>query len=180
MIARATLAILRLVMLRCYFSVHGGNLVLCSVQLASPVFHIGFLPTVYKILQCVCVNCSKLLADKSSAEFIRASKIVNRKKRLMAMLKLCRARKSCKGTEGSAAVTDEDGNLVNPPGMAADIGCSVVQPSFRREGLKITVEFPDTAVETQNVADKKQVCVWIGRCWVAANKTIGNFADYDC
>ncbi len=33
------------------------------IELAKPVFHIGFLTTVLKILRCVCYHCSKLLAD---------------------------------------------------------------------------------------------------------------------
>ena len=39
---------------------HFGHL-----QLEVPVFHIGFLLEVYKLIQCVCINCSPLLADKS-------------------------------------------------------------------------------------------------------------------
>ena len=33
------------------------------VELAKPMFHIGFLPTVIKLLRCVCFRCSKLLTD---------------------------------------------------------------------------------------------------------------------
>ncbi|GMH06584.1 hypothetical protein Nepgr_008424 [Nepenthes gracilis] len=38
---------------------HFGHL-----ELAKPMFHIGFTKTVLTILQCVCFNCSKILADE--------------------------------------------------------------------------------------------------------------------
>lgn len=33
------------------------------IELASPVWHVGFLAQAYKISQCVCQHCSKLLCD---------------------------------------------------------------------------------------------------------------------
>jgi DNA-directed RNA polymerase II subunit RPB1 len=36
------------------------------IELAKPVFHIGFMSTVVKILRCVCFHCSKLLTDPVS------------------------------------------------------------------------------------------------------------------
>jgi DNA-directed RNA polymerase beta' subunit len=38
---------------------HFGHL-----ELAKPMFHIGFLKTILTILRCVCYNCSRLLADE--------------------------------------------------------------------------------------------------------------------
>lgn len=38
---------------------HFGHL-----ELAKPMFHIGFLKTVLSILRCVCYNCSRCLADE--------------------------------------------------------------------------------------------------------------------
>lgn len=38
---------------------HFGHL-----ELAKPMFHIGFLKTVLAIMRCVCFNCSKILADE--------------------------------------------------------------------------------------------------------------------
>lgn len=38
---------------------HFGHL-----ELAKPMFHIGFLKTVLSIMRCVCFNCSKILADE--------------------------------------------------------------------------------------------------------------------
>lgn len=38
---------------------HFGHL-----ELAKPMFHIGFMKTVLSIMRCVCFNCSKILADE--------------------------------------------------------------------------------------------------------------------
>lgn len=38
---------------------HFGHL-----ELAKPMFHIGFMKTVLSILRSVCFNCSKILADE--------------------------------------------------------------------------------------------------------------------
>ncbi|RWW08445.1 hypothetical protein GW17_00028117 [Ensete ventricosum] len=40
---------------------HFGHL-----ELAKPMFHIGFLKTVLAIMRCVCFNCSKILADEAT------------------------------------------------------------------------------------------------------------------
>ena len=118
------------------------------MQLASPVYHIGFLPTVYKLLQCVCNRCFRLLADKSDPDFARAAKIKSGKKRLLAMLKLCRGRGKCLSGSGPSAVG----------GVGDDsVGCGAEQPKYRREGLKINLEYSDAAVENQFITDKKQV-----------------------
>ena len=46
-----------------------GNMTDCPghfghIELAKPMYHIGFLPTVLKIMRCVCFHCSKLLVDE--------------------------------------------------------------------------------------------------------------------
>lgn len=53
---------------------HFGHL-----ELAKPMFHIGFLKTVLSILRCVCYNCSRVLADEVghySSWFCRLSETV--------------------------------------------------------------------------------------------------------
>jgi DNA-directed RNA polymerase II subunit RPB1 len=39
------------------------------ITLAKPMFHIGFLPIVLKVLRCVCYRCSKLLTDTVTVHF---------------------------------------------------------------------------------------------------------------
>lgn len=36
------------------------------IDLAKPVFHVGFISKIMKVLRCVCFFCSKLLVDSVS------------------------------------------------------------------------------------------------------------------
>lgn len=51
--------------------VSSGNMTECPghfghIELAKPVFHVGFVTKIMKILRCVCFFCSKLLVDPVS------------------------------------------------------------------------------------------------------------------
>lgn len=48
-----------------------GNMTECPghfghIELAKPVFHVGFITKIMKVLRCVCFFCSKLLVDSVS------------------------------------------------------------------------------------------------------------------
>lgn len=48
-----------------------GNMAICPghfghIELAKPVYHIGYLTKVIKLLRCVCFYCSRLLIDPVS------------------------------------------------------------------------------------------------------------------
>ena len=82
----------------------------------------------------------------------------------MAMLRVCRGKKTCKGSsapassggeEGAAeAVVDDDGNLLPPGG---DYGCGAIQPKYKRSGLRIEIEYPEGKDEDMGLADRKQI-----------------------
>ena len=44
------------------------------IDLAEPVFHIGFIEQIKKILSCVCLKCSKLLIHKNEDEILESIK----------------------------------------------------------------------------------------------------------
>lgn len=51
-----------------------GNMTNCPghfghIELAKPVFHVGFLSKTVKILRCVCFYCSRLLIDVVSSDW---------------------------------------------------------------------------------------------------------------
>lgn len=51
--------------------VNSGNMTECPghfghIDLAKPVFHVGFISKIMKVLRCVCFFCSKLLVDSVS------------------------------------------------------------------------------------------------------------------
>jgi DNA-directed RNA polymerase II subunit RPB1 len=120
---------------------------------------VGFLNEVYKIVQCVCLNCARILGDKNNSDFIHASRISNGKKRLHAMLRLCRSKSSCKGSSAppsasGEATVDEDGNVV---AVGAEYGCGALQPKYRRNGLTVEIEYPEGKDTDMGLADRKQV-----------------------
>lgn len=40
------------------------------IELAKPVFHVGFMTKIKKVLETVCVNCGKIKLDEVSATFV--------------------------------------------------------------------------------------------------------------
>jgi len=118
------------------------------MELAKPVFHIGFIDTVLKILRCVCFHCSKLLTDTGDPAFRQALKIRNSKKRLAAVTDICSSKKVCvigggEDEEHDLSKTDEE--LDKKPKHG---GCGNVLPKITKEDLKIIVEFKDVADES--------------------------------
>lgn len=64
-----------LLLTRFYF-LHSGNMTECPghfghIELAKPVFHVGFVTKIMKVLRCVCFFCSKLLVDSVSMHYLR-------------------------------------------------------------------------------------------------------------
>lgn len=67
------------------------------IELVKPVYHVGFIEECRKILRCICINCSKLLASKDN-KFKEAIKVKNPKKRQALMFNICKTIKECKVT----------------------------------------------------------------------------------
>ena len=148
---------------------HFGHL-----QLEVPVFHIGFLLEVYKLIQCVCINCSRLLADKSDPEYAKVSRIKSGKRRMAAMMRLCKSKTKCMGASLPKTKNGlgDDGMNVGGGGDSAareaaeheaylrgeGSGCGAVQPKYRRDGLVITLEYKEAEGEDAHadLQDRKQ------------------------
>ena len=80
------------------------------MELAAPMYHLGFMNELYKIMQCICFNCSRLLnQDPAVHEIIMLEKGKNR---LKAAMKYCKGKKCGDG------------------GLDAG-GCNFVQPKFK-------------------------------------------------
>nr|AOE43182.1 RNA polymerase II largest subunit/RNA polymerase II core subunit [Synstelium polycarpum] len=112
------------------------------IELAKPVFHIGFINTVLKILRCVCFHCSKLLTDTDDSHFRQALRIKNPKRRLSAVVDICKTKKVCdiagEDKEHDLSKTDEE--LDRKPKHG---GCGNVLPKITKEELKFIVEIRD-------------------------------------
>lgn len=65
------------------------------VELAEPVYHIGYIPYIKKILGCICIKCSKLLVYKNKAEIEKMLKNKSGKARFAEIKNLCKSVSYC-------------------------------------------------------------------------------------
>ncbi|KAL1914514.1 DNA-directed RNA polymerase II subunit RPB1 [Calcarisporiella thermophila] len=135
------------------------------IELAKPVFHIGFLNKVKKILECVCFHCSKLKVDESNPKFERARRLRSRKARLKAVWEIAKTKMVC---ERGADDDDEMDEVDNQDTMMmnGDIdgkrkkshgGCGHRQPTFKKEGLKLYATYRQTASSDEILPEGKNL-----------------------
>ncbi|ANB15624.1 DNA-directed RNA polymerase II core subunit RPO21 [Sugiyamaella lignohabitans] len=105
------------------------------IELAKPVFHIGFITKIKKILESVCYHCGKLKLDESNPLFAQAIKIRDPKRRFNAVWSLCKTKMICE----TDAPTDDNYQLAKATGAVpfSHGGCGNTQPTIRRDGLKL-------------------------------------------
>lgn len=99
------------------------------IELAKPVFHIGFITKIKKICESVCFHCGKLKLDESNELFAQAIKIRDSKRRFNAVWSLCKSKMVC---EADVPSSDNQQPLKMSHG-----GCGNVQPTIRKDGLKL-------------------------------------------
>ncbi|KAL3525220.1 hypothetical protein ACH5RR_013592 [Cinchona calisaya] len=111
---------------------HFGHL-----ELAKPMFHIGFIKTVLNIMRCVCFNCSKILADEEDPKFKQALRIRNPKNRIKKILNACKNKSKCEGRdEIDVQVQDFEEPIKKARG-----GCGAQQPKLTIDGMKMVAEY---------------------------------------
>lgn len=98
------------------------------IDLAKPVFHIGFITKIKKVCECVCMHCGKLLLDDHNEQMRQACKIKDSKKRFNAIWTLCKTKMICE----SDVPSEED-----PTKLISRGGCGNAQPTVRKDGLKL-------------------------------------------
>ncbi|KAI5184396.1 DNA-directed RNA polymerase II subunit RPB1 [Nematocida homosporus] len=99
------------------------------IELSKPVFHIGFLAKVKKILESVCFFCSKLRIEKQQLPSLKPRNQKERKRRLNLVWGLAKNRAVCLG--------EVLPGLEETPGEKVRSGCGNRQPTIRREGLHL-------------------------------------------
>ncbi|CAI2386343.1 unnamed protein product [Moneuplotes crassus] len=127
------------------------------IQLAQPVFHIGYIDLVKKILKCVCYNCYKLLIRPTHEKYNALKKIKDPKLKLAKVYKVCKDIKTC----GKPDKAKE--NFID--------GCGQKQPRLRKRALTLRAEFPFDEEETGD--DKKDLTP--GDCL----KILGMISEFD-
>ena len=106
------------------------------IKLARPLYHIGFINEVRRVLRCVCFKCSKLLINPDNfSRFKQALKVKSRKTRGKQLLKLFQNITVCKADKPAA---EEDSAL---PEEFKGSGCGAAHPKVMRDGTQLMVEF---------------------------------------
>ncbi|XP_069180838.1 DNA-directed RNA polymerase II subunit RPB1-like [Procambarus clarkii] len=128
---------------------HFGHL-----ELAKPVFHVGFLTKTMKILRCVCFYCSKLLFN---AQYPKIREIVTKskgqpRKRLQHVYNLCKGKMICEGDEIDVNKDPDDPTMAKKG--SGHGGCGRYQPNIKRVGLELVAEWKHVNEDTQ---DRKQI-----------------------
>ncbi|GFP88230.1 DNA-directed RNA polymerase ii subunit 1 [Phtheirospermum japonicum] len=154
---------------------HFGHL-----ELAKPMFHIGFMKTVLSILRCVCFNCSKILADEDGPAFKQALRIRNPKNRLKKILEACKSRSMCEGgDEIEVQGQDSEGSVKK---MSRG-GCGAIKPDkISIDGMKMIVkmEHMDDPLERKQILSAEKVfsCLLILPKYVLS--ILKRISDEDC
>ncbi|EJD55108.1 beta and beta-prime subunits of DNA dependent RNA-polymerase [Auricularia subglabra TFB-10046 SS5] len=123
------------------------------IELARPVFHVGFLVKVKKILECICVNCGKLKADTSDPNFADKVRHVRDPKQRMAIVwNHCKSKMVCETDEPKDE--DQEANAELAEIKKGHGGCGHVQPLIRKEGLKLFLVYKKSKDEDE-MQDKR-------------------------
>ncbi|CAB1345123.1 unnamed protein product [Coregonus sp. 'balchen'] len=126
-----------------------GNMTECPghfghIELAKPVFHVGFVNKIMKVLRCVCYSCSKLLVDTKSKGQPR--------KRLTHVYDLCKGKNICEGGEemdNKFGVEQQEHDSEDITKEKGHGGCGRYQPRIRRSGLELYAEWKHVNEDSQ-------------------------------
>lgn len=110
------------------------------IEFAVPVFHVGFVTKIKRILETVCHNCGKILLDESVPAFAHAVRMRDPKRRFDAVSRLCKAKMNCEpddAPDDSGAFGDNPKDDLKKTKRSHG-GCGNLQPTIRKDGLKLT------------------------------------------
>ena len=153
---------------------HFGHL-----ELAKPVFHVGFLNKTKKILECVCFFCGKLKADKNSVRYNQARSLKEARARLNMVWNICKTKMICEANPSE----DEGGITGGEISTNGHGGCGHRQPIIRREGLRLYVSFKTPSNQTEDHQPSASSSSSDGRNYLSADKVLTIFkkiTNEDC
>lgn len=105
------------------------------IELAKPVFHVGWIDKVVTVLRCVCFYCAKLKMSRSHPKMQEAIARTkdDKHRRLQACNKLCSGISECTGGSGQNENDDPFGlNFDAPKETSHSGGCGHYLPVVRR------------------------------------------------
>ncbi|EEQ89817.1 hypothetical protein RJZ56_001697 [Blastomyces dermatitidis] len=105
------------------------------IELSTPVFHIGFLTKIKKLLETVCHNCGKIKANTTDQKYLEALRFRDPKRRFDAIWRLSKDVLIC---EADPSPDDDDpfGKEPSKP-VHSHGGCGNIQPQIRKEGISL-------------------------------------------
>lgn len=106
------------------------------IELARPVYHPGFIKRTKKLLEIVCHNCSKVLADRSDPAFASAMKARDPKVRFKRVWDICKGKRMCENTSPTKE-EDQDFNNTGEGPAGGHGGCGNAQPVIRQQALTL-------------------------------------------
>lgn len=118
------------------------------IELAKPVFHIGFIAKIKKVCECVCMHCGKLLLDESNPAMAQAIRIRDPKRRFNAVWNVCKTKMICE------ADPEDDNNDGSAPSTGRG-GCGHTQPVVRRDGLKLWGTWKQSKTESDEQPERR-------------------------
>ncbi|CAA9967014.1 hypothetical protein PTNB73_09879 [Pyrenophora teres f. teres] len=121
------------------------------IELHTPVFHVGFVVKIKKLLETVCHTCGLIKADFNHPDWIAATKTKDAKKRFDKIWRMSRTKSTC-DADGPDAGKDKIPKI--PHG-----GCGSAQPdTIRKDGLKLTATWKQKKKEDDDGSgDRKEV-----------------------
>lgn len=125
------------------------------IELATPVFHVGFINKIKKVLETICYNCGKIKLDENNDQFAKACSIRDPKTRFNAVWRLCKAKNVC---DTDVSDEDQDPNDTLHKLRVSHGGCGNRQPQIRKEGLKLWGTWkPDKESQEENPQPEKKI-----------------------
>ncbi|KAK0249490.1 DNA-directed RNA polymerase II core subunit rpo21 [Friedmanniomyces endolithicus] len=127
------------------------------IELARPVFHVGFITKIKKVLESVCHNCGRIKTDERNLQFAQALRLRDPKRRFEAVHKICKPINNC---EVDAPIEDEGGYGPDPKAAlkkGGHGGCGNQQPIIRKEQLRLngTNKAPKSDEDEGKAQDEK-------------------------
>ena len=127
------------------------------INLAMPVFHVGFINECLRILKCICRNCGRILIDDYE-KYKEIKNIPNPKVRQQKIYDICKNKKKCDNRAPSKK--GGEGQKNGEEGLGEDKyckkGCGKNHPKYKREGLRIEYE-DENSEEVKGTLSPKEV-----------------------
>ncbi|KAJ1905821.1 DNA-directed RNA polymerase II core subunit rpo21 [Coemansia sp. IMI 209127] len=132
------------------------------INLAKPVFHMGFITKVKKILECVCWECGRLKADYDDPKFQRILNTPGANRRMKLVWEECKKQTFCgkpaqDGESEDQALARANGSALDGSDMngmegverthTSRPGCGARQPTIGKTGLKLFAKYKQSPTE---------------------------------